>query len=201
MEFHERLQELRKQKGLTQEELAQALFVSRTAVSKWESGRGYPNIDSLKAISAFFSVTIDELLSSKEALTLAEEDHRQKERHLHSLIFGLLDCSALLLLFLPFFAEKEEGMIRAVSLLSMNNTAIHLKILYFSVVIATIISGIVTLVLQNHPPIFCQQIKYPLSVASSIAGIFLFIISPQPYAAALLFVFLLIKGLILLKKP
>ena len=71
MEFHERLQELRKQKGLTQEELAQALFVSRTAVSKWESGRGYPNIDSLKAISAFFSVTIDELLSSKEALTLA----------------------------------------------------------------------------------------------------------------------------------
>ena len=48
MEFNEKLQELRKGKGLTQEELAQAIFVSRTAVSKWESGRGYPNIDSLK---------------------------------------------------------------------------------------------------------------------------------------------------------
>ena len=47
MEFNEKLQELRKGKGLTQEELAQAIFVSRTAVSKWESGRGYPNIDSL----------------------------------------------------------------------------------------------------------------------------------------------------------
>ena len=51
MEFNEKLQELRKQKGFTQEELAELLFVSRTAVSKWESGRGYPNIDSLKAIS------------------------------------------------------------------------------------------------------------------------------------------------------
>ena len=74
MEFHEKLQELRKQKGLTQEELAQALFVSRTAISKWESGRGYPNIDSLKAIAKFYCVTIDELLSGEEALTIAEAD-------------------------------------------------------------------------------------------------------------------------------
>ncbi len=42
MEFHEKLVELRKSKGLTQEELAEDLFVSRTAISKWESGRGIP---------------------------------------------------------------------------------------------------------------------------------------------------------------
>lgn len=41
MEFHEKLQKLRSDEGLTQEELAEKLFVSRTAVSKWESGRGY----------------------------------------------------------------------------------------------------------------------------------------------------------------
>lgn len=66
MELSEKLQELRKEKGLTQEELAEALFVSRTAISKWESGRGVPNIESLKAISKFFSVSIDELLSGEE---------------------------------------------------------------------------------------------------------------------------------------
>ena len=54
MEFNEKLQELRKNKGLTQEELAQILYVSRTAISKWESGRGFPNIESLKSISKYF---------------------------------------------------------------------------------------------------------------------------------------------------
>ena len=76
MEFNEKLQELRKNKGLTQEELAEALYVSRTAISKWESGRGYPSIDSLKEIAKYFSVTIDELLSSNEALSIAEEDNK-----------------------------------------------------------------------------------------------------------------------------
>jgi len=73
MEFHEKLQELRKQKGLTQEKLAESLYVSRTAVSKWESGRGYPNIDSLKAIAGFFEITIDELLSGVFAASAKQE--------------------------------------------------------------------------------------------------------------------------------
>ena len=76
MEFNEKLQVLRKQKGFTQEELAEILFVSRTAISKWESGRGYPNIDSLKSIAKSFGVTVDELLSGDELLTIAEEDGR-----------------------------------------------------------------------------------------------------------------------------
>ena len=56
MEFGEKLQALRRGWEMTQEELAHALYVSRTAISKWESGRGYPNIDSLKAISKYFAV-------------------------------------------------------------------------------------------------------------------------------------------------
>ena len=68
MEFHEKLQELRKNRGLTQEDLAEVLYVSRTAVSKWESGRGYPSIDSLKEISNYFSVSIDELLYIGESV-------------------------------------------------------------------------------------------------------------------------------------
>ena len=68
MELNEKLQELRKAKGMTQGELAEVLYVSRTAISKWESGRGTPSIESLKQLSAFFSVSIDDLLSAEKAL-------------------------------------------------------------------------------------------------------------------------------------
>lgn len=80
MELHEKLQQLRKQKNLTQEELAELLFVSRTAISKWESGRGLPNIDSLKAISKVFSISIDELLSGEEIIQAAEKQVTQEMR-------------------------------------------------------------------------------------------------------------------------
>ena len=80
MEFNDKLQELRKQKGLTQEQLAEKLYVSRTAVSKWESGRGYPSIDSLKEIAKFFSVTVDELLSCGEIITIAQQENDQRKR-------------------------------------------------------------------------------------------------------------------------
>ena len=92
MEFNEKLQELRKQKGLTQEELSEILYVSRTAISKWESGRGYPNIDSLKAISKYFSVSLDELLSCDAILTIAEEENTQKEMHFRNLGPGVKFC-------------------------------------------------------------------------------------------------------------
>ena len=125
MEFNEKLQELRKEKGLTQEELAQRLYVSRAAVSKWESGRGYPGIDSLKAMASFFGVTIDEMLTGKEALGVAEEERRRTETHLRDLVFVLLDLSAVLLLFLPLFRQQTEGFVQAVSLVQLTGGFPH----------------------------------------------------------------------------
>ena len=127
MEFNEKLQELRKRRGLTQEELAEALYVSRTAISKWESGRGYPSIDSLKAIAGYFSVTIDELLSGDEVLAIAEEDHKQKEMQSRDLVFGLLDCSCAIFFFLPFFGQRVDGIIQEVSLLSLTGVASYMR--------------------------------------------------------------------------
>ena len=109
MNWNEKLQSLRKQKGLTQEELAAALYVSRTAISKWESGRGYPNIDSLKAIAAYFDVTVDELLSDGEWLSVAEEEAKGKEKRLCKTFFGMMDLFVGLLLFLPFFGQEVDG--------------------------------------------------------------------------------------------
>ena len=200
MEFHEKLQVLRKQKGLTQEELAEALFVSRTAISKWESGRGYPNIDSLKAIATFFSVTIDELLSSEEVLTIAENDGKQKEAHLRDLVFGLLDLSVAMAFFVPLFGQKADGYVQAVSLLALTEISAYLKAAYFASIIGMIAFGIITLVLQNYRGAFWIRNKRPLSLLIHAAGALLFIISAQPYAAAFVFVFLVIKGTMLIRK-
>ncbi|MBQ4105161.1 MAG: helix-turn-helix transcriptional regulator [Clostridia bacterium] len=200
MEFNEKLQELRKQKGLTQEELAEALFVSRTAISKWESGRGYPNIDSLKATAKFFSVTIDELLSGDEMLVLAEEDNKQRENHIRDLVFGLLDISVAMFFFLPFFGQEAGGLIEEVSLLNLSGISPWLKITYFSVVIGIVIWGILTLALQNcHKP-FWIKCKNNVSLILNALGALLFIISSQPYAAVFLFIFLMIKVLMFIKK-
>lgn len=62
MDFGMKLQNLRKAKGLSQEALAEKLNVSRQAVSKWESGAGYPEMDKLILLSDLFSVTIDYLI-------------------------------------------------------------------------------------------------------------------------------------------
>ena len=199
MEFNEKLQELRKHKGLTQEELAELLFVSRTAVSKWESGRGYPNIDSLKAIARFFGVTIDGLLSGDELLTIAEKDTEQKENHIRDLVFGLLDISVAVFFFLPLFGQKVNGIIQEVSLLSLTGIASYLRIAYFVVAISIAVFGILTLALQKCQQLFWVRNKNRISLILNAVGVTLFIISTQPYAAILLFVFLVIKGLMLIK--
>jgi len=200
MEFHEKLQELRKQKGLTQEELAESLYVSRTAISKWESGRGYPNIDSLKAIASFFSVTVDELLSGDRLLSIAEEDQRQKETRSRSLIFGLLDCSISMLLFLPIFGQRLGNTVYEVSLLSLTEVAPYLRAAYFAVVGSIVIWGILTLALQNCQRMFWSKIKDKISLLLNGIGTLLFIASLQAYAAILLFIFLAIKVILLIKK-
>jgi len=199
MEFNEKLQTLRKQKELTQEELAEVLFVSRTAISKWESGRGYPNIDSLKAIAKFFGVTIDGLLSGDELLTVAEEDTKQKKKHFCDLVFGLLDCSIAMFFFLPFFGQSADMIIREVSLLSLTETAPYLRTAYFVVVTEIIVFGILTLALQNCHQAFWVKNKTKISLALNAIGVLLFIISSQPYAAAFLFIFGIIKVLMLVE--
>ena len=199
MEFNEKLQELRKQKNLTQEELAEALYVSRTAISKWESGRGYPNIDSLKAISKFFAVSLDELLSGDELLTIAAEDNKQKERHLRDLVFGLLDCSVAMFLFLPFFGQRVDGVIQEVSLLSLTAIEAYVKISYLVIVFGIVLWGILTLAFQNSKRTFWVRNKDKISLGLSLVAALFFIVSKQPYAAVFIFTLLVIKALMLIK--
>ena len=200
MEFHEKLQQLRRKKGLTQEELAEQLFVSRTAVSKWESGRGYPSIDSLKAISKFFSVSIDDLLSGEEALTMAEEENQRTRMHARDMAFALLDCGAVLLLVLPFFGQEAGGIVQSVPLLALTEVSLYLRIAFVAAVISMSLFGVATLALQNCGWTFWTRNRRWLSLLINAAGAGLFIAGQQPYAAMLGFVFLQVKVWILVKQ-
>lgn len=66
--FGEKLKLARKQAGMSQEELAEKLMVSRSAIAKWEADKGYPDISNLKAISELLSVSLDDLLSDSEKI-------------------------------------------------------------------------------------------------------------------------------------
>lgn len=68
MTFGEKLREARKNTGLSQEELAERIGVSRAAVAKWETGKGLPDIDNLKAIAGLLDVSIDYLLDDGSTL-------------------------------------------------------------------------------------------------------------------------------------
>lgn len=65
MEFNNKLYELRKQKGFSQEELANRLNVSRQTISKWEVGESTPDMENLVAISELFEISLDELVLNK----------------------------------------------------------------------------------------------------------------------------------------
>ena len=200
MEFGEKLQALRKRKGMTQEELASVLFVSRTAVSKWESGRGYPNIDSLKTIATFFSTTVDELLSVNEVLIIAEQTNKQKEKRFIDLVYGLIDICLALLFILPFFASRVDGIIKETSLIELIGIQLYLKTTYYIIVCAIVIMGILTLALKKCQKAFWLKLKIPLSLILGVTAILLFIISSQPYAAIFTFVLFAIKILLIFKR-
>ena len=68
MEFQQRLYDLRKKAGLSQEELAGLLGVTRQAVQKWEAGTSRPDMDNLSALARYFNVTLDWLITGREAV-------------------------------------------------------------------------------------------------------------------------------------
>lgn len=200
MEFNLKLQELRKKSGLTQEELGEKLYVSRAAISKWESGRGYPNIDSLRCLAKFFNLTVDELLSGEEIFIVAEQENKQKQNSLKDLIFGLVDLSFVMLLFIPFFAQRVNGIISEVGLINLTQIKEYLKIAFWSLTISHVVLGVVMLTQLNFQFKVWQKIKRKLSIAFTVVSVALFSLSLQPYASLLAFIFLIIKFLVAFKR-
>ena len=198
MEFSEKLQELRKSRSMTQEELAEALFVSRTAISKWESGRGYPSIDSLKEISRFFSVTIDDLICSDEMITVAENDKKEFVCKYVSLICNALDVLLAMLMFIPAFGNGSDSS-ETVSLLGLTGISLWVKIVFIVIISITILNGIYGVIVAGLNRSTWYRHRLVSGVVLSILAVIVFIATRQPYAGIVCFVFLVIKGFLITK--
>lgn len=197
MEFGEKLQELRKRRGLTQEELAQALYVSRTAISKWESGRGYPSIDSLKEISGYFSVTIDELLSGERLLSLAEKENQANIRSMCDRLFGVTDLCALMLMVLPIYPETADGFVYSVNLLMYTESAAIHRSVYWILFLSLVFSGILKAFLVRSSDEKNHERVTRCSMALGVISVFFLALTRETYAVILAFLLLLIKGMLL----
>ena len=200
MEFNEKLQELRKNKGLTQEELAEILYVSRTAVSKWESGRGYPNIESLKDISKFFDVSIDDLLSGEKLIFIAEKENKTNMQNLCDWLFGFVDVFSLMLIVLPLYPNTVEGFVYSVNLLHYTQTAPININFYWIAFVLLLFLGFAKIILTKIKAEKGNKVSTAVSILLNIFIVLFLALTREVYALIIVFLMLLIKGSILLKR-
>ena len=197
MEFNEKLCKLRKEKNLTQEELAEALYVSRTAISKWESARGYPSIDSLKQISGYFSVSIDDLLSGEKLASIAEKENRTNIKNICNLLFGIFDLMYFLLIALPLYPKPLNGYVFAVSFFAYNSLAPFNRTVYLSLFTLLIALGAAKIFLSL---LKIQKTQRQITAVSEILGILTVLytaLAREAYAVCISFLLFIIKSILL----
>lgn len=198
MEFHEKLKELRKNKNITQEELASKLYVTRTAVSKWELGKGYPSIETLKEIALFYDISIDELLSKDDLVDYSIKSIRREKRTMLILNFGLLDISMILMLFIPFFGQAQDNIYISVGLFNLSVNS-FVFVFYCLLIIFSILVGIVNLIFLALEK---EKGANYINIASLLATLVLIvalILTKQPYAGIYVLAIGIIKLLIYIK--
>lgn len=199
VEFYEKLQELRKSRGLTQEELAEALYVSRTAVSKWESGRGYPSIDSLKDISSYFSVSIDELLSGEKLLSIAERENKSNMQNLCDMLIGILDLLSVTLIVLPLYPNPIDGYIFSVNLFSYTETTSFNRFVYWGLFTTLMAAGIAKILLTRLMIVKGRKLLTAGSMGLSTLTVLFLAMTREAYAVTMAFLLFVTKGILLWK--
>ncbi len=196
MEFGEKLQNLRKTRGITQEELAESLFVSRTAVSKWESGRGYPNINALQDISKFFSVTIDELLSGENLLCIAKNENKANIIKMCDLMFAIIDLFWLLAIVLPLYPNKIGDFVYSVNLFDYQQNFQIIYLVLFDFMIVFGIFELMTLKVKTKIP----KVIIMISLTLNVLAITFLALTRVVYAVVISLLFLIIKCAVVFKK-
>ena len=120
MSLSDNLQRLRKEKGLSQEDVAQKLFVSRQSVSKWENGNAEPGVENLKALAGLYGVTLDELVGNVTAEgglsadfgpdSAYTVDQRQAEERQQDTNYCQLFIFRLIMAMMLFMVDRSRGL-------------------------------------------------------------------------------------------
>lgn len=189
--FSDKLKELRCQKNLSQEDLAEILNISRTAVSKWERGKGLPNIEALKAIGKYFSVSVDYLLNEESS---AGEKKTLKKT---LCVTPLIDCAMIFFLILPLFPKEIDGHFYCTMIFNAG-FSLTPKILYSTLFFISLLCGIIHLVLENISA--GTKLLWFSKIASFSVGmmlLFTVVVTPQTYADVFILVMQVLKFILL----
>lgn len=140
MELNEKIKKYRKEAGLSQEDLASKIYVSRTLITKYESGSAFPTQENLEKIAIAFNVKVEDLLSDKEKNEIVEKSFKTNQRFwmILSICFTLISIILLLLSVIPFYQYSSYDY-SAVSYPD-NPTPVHVTG-YASIIGATLRAG------------------------------------------------------------
>jgi len=164
-------------------------------VSKWESGRGYPSIDSLREVSRFFSVTIDELISPDEVVSATQAERRSFAVGHASLVCGLLYVLAALLLVVPVFGNGAEDP-TTVSMLALTGVSPWVRAV-FSACVGAIVLCVLCELAASRADGRWGKAALAAGVALSAACVAAFILARQLYAGIICFALLAAKAAML----
>ena len=105
MELNERIKKYRKEAGLSQEDLANKIYVSRTLITKYESGSAFPTQENLEKIAIALNVKVEDLLSDKEKNAIVEKSFKTNQRFwmILNICFASISVILLLLSIIPFY--------------------------------------------------------------------------------------------------
>ena len=163
------------------------------------AGRGYPSIDSLKEISNYFSVTIDDLLLGEKLLSIAEKENKSNLRNMCDLLLGILDLCSFILIVLPLYPNLVNGFVYSVNLFAYTQTTMLNRLLYWILFITLVVTGIIKLLLTKFGIERCNKIMTGVSMVISTLSVLFLAMTGETYAVIVVFFLLVIKGVLLLK--
>ena len=147
MALSEKLYELRKKGGLSQEQLAEQLGVSRQAVSKWESGKAVPESDTLISISKYFNVSLDYLMKENDLVSEMVADKEETQTKANSgrvkRIFGIVTCLIGIVCLLAWgivsiFMPTTSDRIGTSSMITIDGNGVFLIICLAAIIIGAV---------------------------------------------------------------